>query len=269
MLTDDIPTIHPLTRFSGANAWRLSLQHSEDDHLLIRLTRGSGHAILRARRHSLTQQSTLFLPAGTLFSFHPAPQSLGTILRLPPSAEIALPEAAHHLRTPNLQDQGALTRLIDAMQREQDDGGPFYGDAARAHATLIAIWLRRALLDQPPRPTADAESRLAAAFADSLARDDRGTHNLSVYAGKLGITATHLSRCCKSASGLSAADILTQRSLHSAHHLLGDRDFPIGQIATHLGFRSAAYFSRFILKHTGKSPSGLRTAARLHSSETL
>jgi AraC family transcriptional activator of pobA len=36
----------------------------------------------------------------------------------------------------------------------------------------------------------------------------------------------------------------------------------MAQIAADLGFGSAAYFSRFILHHTGKTPSDLRGAAR-------
>jgi AraC family transcriptional activator of pobA len=34
------------------------------------------------------------------------------------------------------------------------------------------------------------------------------------------------------------------------------------QIAEALNFGSAAYFSRFIVKHTGKSPSSLRKSVR-------
>ncbi len=262
MSTNDTPEIHPLTRFAGANAWRLALQHRSKDHLMIRLTRGNGNAVIRANRHSLTQQSTLFLTAGTLFSITLGPQSIGTILRLPVSADIALPETSHVLRTANLQEQGALTRLLDAMQREQDAGGVYHGEAARAHATLVAIWLRRALLEQPPHPAPGADARLASSFADIVARDYRSNRPMAAHADALGVTATHLSRSCKSACGLSAADILTETSLHSARSLLADSSFPIGRIATHLGFRSAAYFSRFIVKHTGKSPSELRTAAR-------
>ena len=262
MSLNDIPDIQPLTRYLGGGGWRLGLQHQNADHLLIRLTRGGGQAIVQANRHSLSASSTLFLPAGTLFSLAPAPQSLGTVLRLPPGAEIELPEAAHVLRTPNMQDQAALTRLIEAMQREQDSGGAFHGAAARAQATLVAIWLRRAILEQPPRPAPGADARLAAAFAGIVAREARIDRPMAAYAEALGVSATHLSRCCKSASGRSAAEILTEVSLHGARRLLADTGLPVGRIAAHLGFRSAAYFSRFVVHHTGKSPSDLRAATR-------
>lgn len=259
---DATPRIHPLTRYSGGHSWRLGLQHARADHMLIRLVRGNGHAVICATRHALTPQTTLFLPAGTLFSVLPGVQAIGTVLRLPQAAGITVPDAPQVLRTPNMQEQGALTRLIDTMQREQETPGPFHHDAAHTHATLIAIWLRRALLDQPARPAPGADARLAAAFADRVAQDHRATQPMTTHAEALGVSATHLSRSCKSASGLSASDILTEHSLHGARSLLADSAVPIGQIAAHLGFTSAAYFSRFMVKHTGSTPSELRLATR-------
>ena len=270
MIPNDLPRLHSLAQLSGNGGWRLGLQHSRDDHLLIRLTRGGGHAIIRGTRRRLSPHATLFIPAGILFSLAPGPQAMGSVLRFPPDADIGLPEDPHLLRTPNLQDQTAFTRLIEALQQEQDQAATsaFHGAAARAHATLIAIWLRRALLDQPPAPDLASDHRLAAGFADIVARDYRTNRTLAIHARALGVTATHLSRSCRSASGLSAAEILTERRLHAARSLLSDSTFAIGNIAAHLGFRSPAYFSRFVLKHTGLSPSDLRHAIRSRPSTT-
>lgn len=57
---------------------------------------------------------------------------------------------------------------------------------------------------------------------------------------------------------MTAADLLTGRLLHEARRLLSDTNVPAQDIARHLGFGSAAYFSRFIQKHTGKPPSAHR-----------
>ena len=66
---------------------------------------------------------------------------------------------------------------------------------------------------------------------------------------------------CKDVSGLTAAEMLTERSLHAAREMLEAGERPIGHIAASLGFGSAAYFSRFVLQHTGQSPSALRARA--------
>jgi AraC family transcriptional activator of pobA len=78
------------------------------------------------------------------------------------------------------------------------------------------------------------------------------------YARTLGVTPTHLTRTCKTCSGMTASDLLTRRLLHAARDLLETTNHPANRIAATLGFRSAAYFSRFVLHHTGQTPTALR-----------
>ena len=78
------------------------------------------------------------------------------------------------------------------------------------------------------------------------------------YAETLDVTPTHLTRAVKSATGKTAADLVTERVLHEARVLLSETQQPARQIAAYLGFGSAAYFTRFIQQHTGLTPSKLR-----------
>ncbi|UYV39400.1 helix-turn-helix transcriptional regulator [Rhodobacteraceae bacterium D3-12] len=258
---DTTPDLRPLARYMGKDGWRLALQHSRTDHLLIRFIRAGGHTILNGTRHALSANAALFVPAGTLFSLSPGPQSMGQVLRIPPGADILVPTTPHLLRLPQVQEQAALTRLIDAMSAEEETNAAFHGAAARAHATLLAIWLRRTLLEHAPSAAPRPDQRLAAAFAPLVAARYLANPTVAQLAQELGITATHLSRACKSASGLSAAQMLAECSLHAARTLLSDSDHPINHIASHLGFGSPAYFSRFIQRHTGHSPRDLRRTA--------
>lgn len=59
---------------------------------------------------------------------------------------------------------------------------------------------------------------------------------------------------------LTAADILTQRTLHAARNKVEYSSLPFQVIAAELGFGSAAYFTRFVQNHTGHSPTALRLA---------
>ena len=83
---------------------------------------------------------------------------------------------------------------------------------------------------------------------------------MATYAEALDVTPTHLTRAVKAATGKTAADILTERVVYEARVLLGTTDHSAQSIARHLGFGSAAYFTRFIQHHTGKPPSKLRAA---------
>lgn len=257
----DIPTVDPLARLTAGGTWRLALQHSRDCHLLIWITRGQGTAILRGQRRGLGVHNALFVPAGTLFSVDPGPQGFGVVVTMPVEAQIPLPGAERHLRIRDVRIQGELTQLLEAMGREQAAQADFHGAAARAHATLIAIWLRRVLLAQPTEPQQRAEARLAATYSDLVARDYRSGRTMQAYAEMMGVTPTHLTRSIGNASGLTAAEMLAERVLHAARSQLADSDHPIGAIGAHLGFSSPAYFTRFIQNRTGKSPSQLRSDA--------
>ncbi|MEO1365467.1 MAG: helix-turn-helix transcriptional regulator, partial [Pseudomonadota bacterium] len=81
-------------------------------------------------------------------------------------------------------------------------------------------------------------------------------------AAALGVTPTHLSRACKASTGRTAAELLTERTLYAARISLMETTVPIQDIARHLGFGSAAYFTRFMQQHTGQTPSALRQSAR-------
>ena len=96
-----------------------------------------------------------------------------------------------------------------------------------------------------------------------VARDFATPKLMADYARELGVTPTHLTRSCRQCSGLTAADFLTQRSLHGARDMLESGHDSIRHVAVQLGFRSAAYFSRFILHHTGQTPSALRKGAMM------
>ena len=72
------------------------------------------------------------------------------------------------------------------------------------------------------------------------------------------MTTTHRTRATKAATGKTAAELITETALHAARSLLQGTDVPAQNIAAHLGFGSAAYFTRFIRHHTGQLPSKLR-----------
>ena len=85
--------------------------------------------------------------------------------------------------------------------------------------------------------------------------------SMAEHAAALGVTPTHLTRVCRTETGRTAAALLTERLVHAAHSLLAGTDAPAQDIARHLGFGSAAYFTRFMQQHTGAAPTALRRTA--------
>lgn len=264
-MLDDIPLIHPLAQAAGGENWRLALPHGTDHARLIWLARGHGQVMLDGLQQAVSPHMAIFVPADTLLALSVTGPLFGTLLSIPPGAEIPMPPQAQTLRVPSAQAQSELTTLFDAMAREQQLNQDFHGQAARAHAMLISVWLRRVGLSAPLLPPLRADQRLAQRFARLIARDFRTGQPMAHFAGQLDVTPTHLSRACKRASGQSASALLTGRVLHEARRLLSDSPHKIGRIATHLGFHSASHFTRFVQNQTASSPTGLRAqAARQH-----
>jgi AraC family transcriptional activator of pobA len=131
-----------------------------------------------------------------------------------------------------------------------------------AHGTLISVWLQRQLaLEEHIPPRKNAAARLASTYARRISTHFREPMTMADHAEALQVTPTHLTRACKAASGRTAADLLTERILYEARHLLTTTQVPAQDIARFLGFGSAAYFTRFMLHHTNATPSALRKSA--------
>ncbi|SEP64268.1 transcriptional regulator, AraC family [Thalassovita taeanensis] len=221
--------------------------------------------MLQGLRRGIGPHNAIFIPAGTLFSLDLGKTGFGLAVQIPLNHGLPLPEDAVLLRVRDVQAQAEITGRLDTLQREISTARPFRHHAVTAHAILLAVCLRRQLGLQPAdqsedkRPT--AAHRLVAAFCALVSRDYRSGKPMADYATMLGVTPTHLTRSCKDCCGMTAADLLTLRSLCAARDMIETTDLPLKDIGEALGFGSAAYFSRFVQHHTGSSPSALRKKA--------
>ena len=255
-----------LGQYAPGAPWKLSLQHDLPDNLLIWITRGQGRIVLNGVRRGLGAHNAVFLPRGALFSLDLGPQTLAQCLLWTPGLTGRFPPEAEILRIRDVRAQSELTGLLEAIQRESTQARPGMADAVQAHASLVGVWLlRQAIPGQIDAPQDNAAHRLAHRYAARVVSDYATAQGVGDHAQALGVTPTHLSRVCKALSGLTAAEILTQRKLYEARLRLGQATPPIRQVAASLGFASAAYFTRFMQQHTGLSPSALRAKSAAHA----
>lgn len=252
--------VQTLAQLQRGGDWRLRLPHDLPHHLLVWITRGQGLMLLDGVRRGLGAHNAIFVPSGTLFAMELGRQSVLQAVVLPEDTPVSLPAIPRHLRIRDVQPQGELTALIDAAAREDLARRPLRADAMAAHAALISVWLRRQiLLDEHQPRRRNAAERLSAAFCARVSQRYTSGATMADYAAHLGVTPTHLTRAVKAATGRTAADLLADRVLHEARRLLIETPEPAQNIARYLGFGSAAYFTRFIQRHTGHPPSKLRS----------
>ncbi|MFK7835586.1 MAG: AraC family transcriptional regulator [Sulfitobacter sp.] len=256
--TQDIHILS-LAQLARGQDWRVQLAHDHPHHLLIWTTRGQGVVLLNGMRRGLGTHNALYLPAGSLFALELGRQVMGYALIIPQDTPLRMPHMARHLRIREVQVQSELTGLIEAAQRENDATHPLRADAMEGHAALVSVWLRRQIMqeDHLPEPR-NAAKRLSERFCALLPERFASGDVMADYARTLGVTPTHLTRAVRAATGKTASDLLTERILYEARRLLGETDLPALRIAEHLGFGSAAYFTRFMQHHTGLTPSKLR-----------
>lgn len=258
------PRIRSFGQLTMGAPWRLELQHARASHLFLWLTRGQGRATILGKRRGVGAHNALFIPAGTLMAMELGKQCYGVAVDLPAHETGIWPDTPQHIRVRDVMAQNEVTAILDNMQREQSTHRAFGDEAARAHAGLLGVWMRRMLTleENKPNPRVPAAERLIAAFCALVEKDYRSGKPMADYAAALGVTPTHLSRACRQVAGLTAADVITQRVLYAARDMLENGDLPIRLIAEMLGFSSAAYFTRFIQNQTRQTPSALRQAAR-------
>jgi AraC family transcriptional activator of pobA len=82
------------------------------------------------------------------------------------------------------------------------------------------------------------------------------------YADRLGVSAAHLNRIARRATGRSVSQLLTLRLVEEARRDLVFTFLPAQSIALSLGFSDPAYFSRFFRKQTGMTPGAFRERER-------
>lgn len=263
-----------LAQLARQGAWQLSLAHDRDYHLLIWFTRGQGVALLDGVRRGVGVHNALFIPARHLMSLDLGRQGFGMALKIPGATSMTLPRTPLHLRIRDVTAQSELTVLMDALGREQNAQQPLSQGAMQAYADLAAIWLHRQVagqvagqIDDEPAVRDTAARRLSRAWCARLVTDYASPDSMADHAAALGVTPTHLTRVSRAETGKTAARLLSERQLHAAHRLLIETNVPVLGIARHLGFGSAAYFTRFMKQHTGKPPTALRRGARFRTSD--
>lgn len=242
--------------------WRYGLLHDRQADFLLWITRGQGRAIVGGVRHGLPMHTALFIPAGTLFSIDLPGTAQALYAESPTGLTDMLPDAPLFLRVNESLAQVELTAEIDAMARELAQHRARSLDALEARMRLLAVWLHRQAPATRETPRDSAAEKLARRFAGSVTRHFGEAWGVAQHAERLDVTATHLTRACRQASGLTAMDILMERRLHAARCALEDGKQPVQSIARSVGFSSPAYFSRFIQRKTGQSPSQIRQASR-------
>ena len=255
-------SVSSLGKLRMQGAWKMEMLHSAPHHRLFWITRGQGRISVNCITRGYGPNTAVFVPARAPMALELPSQTQGLELCLPPDETLGLPPDPFHLRVSNIEAQGVLTSHLEKIERELAARAPAMERALSAYALLISVWMARELSRQEGSILRERAHRLVELFAERMEAQFRTGKGVADYAAQLQVTPTHLSRVCREAAGRPAHALLSERIMYEARRLLLDTDLPAREIAEHLGFSSAAYFTRAFSAATGRTPSDFRAPAR-------
>lgn len=248
-----------IPRLAAGGRWRVEAMRALSEPCFLWFTKGQGRITLAGQTRGYTAHNGIFIPAGVMHGFEVGPQVFGTAVFFGRDTGVSLPKEPLHLRIREVHAQQELNVTLDCIQRELDADTVGHERAALAHLGLLGVWIeRQAAKASAEAPKPDAARKLVARFTEVMEKGFRSGAGVGEMAAELGVTATHLTRCCRQTCGRSAIDLLQDRRIFEARKLLAETALPINRIGASLGFASAAYFTRAFQHRTGNSPTAFR-----------
>ncbi|NJM82570.1 MAG: helix-turn-helix transcriptional regulator [Tabrizicola sp.] len=248
-----------IPRLASGGRWRVEAMRSLSEACLLWFTKGQGRITISGVTRGYTAHNAIFIPPGVMHGFEAGTQVFGTAVFFGRDCDVTLPKVPLHLRIREVHAQQEVNILLDSILREMDSDTPAHDRATRHYLGLLGVWLeRQSKKEDSAAPRQTATRRLVARYTALLERDFRSGMGVADFAAALGVTPTHLTRCCNAACGRPASALLQDRRIFEARKLLSETRMPVGRIAESLGFNSPAYFTRAFQHLTGKSPTAFR-----------
>lgn len=153
-----------------------------------------------------------------------------------------------------------LADLCESLLKEYETKAPDYELVTSLELFNFLIRLARVKnlkLKEPPAVESFGER-----FEALIEAHYTKHHEVEFYANKLNISAKALTMKMTRLSGKSARTLIQERLILEARRLLAYSEMSITEIAAHLGFEDANYFSRFFRLKTKRSPGAFRKKAK-------
>lgn len=130
--------------------------------------------------------------------------------------------------------------------------------ALRSYLRLWLICAKRIAEQKRPQQNQTTAFYLTRRFLTLVEQDYQKNLSVKDYAGRLKVSAAHLSATVKQNMNKTAGAIIHERLLIEAKRLLLYSELTVSDIAFHLNFEDPSYFARFFRKHNGSTPTDFR-----------
>lgn len=249
--------------------------HRIDFYLLLAVTTGRCEHWVDFTPHVCRPGSWLIVRPGQVFRFSNTsnwhgwmvlfrPQFLlpaGRTARDHDSATVSIVEKfVNHLQL-DTSEQEICIAGVEQICRDCQHAEPGAEVRALLRHQLSAVLLRLRLAHLRQNESVAASPRSQACFhrfREAIEIDFANTHQVGVYARRLGYSEKSLSRSTLESVGVTAKTYLSQRICLEAQRLLVHTTLPVSEIAAQLGTQDAANFVKFFRRWAGSSPTEFR-----------
>lgn len=226
----------------------------------------SGRVEMSADGARLTPETPclLSIPKGTIHGFTFSAGTDGFVVTIPLQSlpelfDSRAPMTAQLAQFSVAPADAAVTGAFRRLHGEHEARRPARITMLKALATELACLVIRR---QPPpkgRKSSGLDPRFAA-FEALVLTHFRDRWPLDDYARAVGLSARHLSRLCRLATGQTPTAYVEAVTMREACRLLVYTRDGIAAVGYQLGFDDPSYFSRAFRRHTGQTPGDYRAA---------
>ena len=182
----------------------------------------------------------------------------GTLKMLP---IIQNPYNGHELSL-NARDMEFVEGTLEKLLVEYASKEAWQHTMILSYMKILLVYLSRLYMEQFKESESGPDRLLLKRYLARIDQSYTQQHEVAAYAEMLNISAGHLSDVVKAQSGKPAIAHIHERLILEAKRLLFHTDYVIKEIAFHLGFEDASYFSRFFKRMTGHTPLDYRAYIR-------
>jgi len=248
---------------SSLHNWELSPHRHTRLHQVLLVQQGGGRAYLDGHSHALAPALVVNVPVGTVhaFTFHPETQGYVVTLGQEILAEcLKDSEGIRHVvsRPEIFKTTNEISEIIANIADEHAHLTFGRAHILRAMSAQLIGEVARAISQLGAMAKSTAESPLSQAFEALLDTHFTEQWGVTDYASALNVTAGHLTRTLRGATGLPASRIIDARIVREARRYIAYTNLSISEIGYALGFNDPAYFSRVFTRSTGVSPRKFR-----------
>lgn len=220
---------------------------------------GGAEVVIESTKFSTNGRSFLYIPSGAVHGMALEPGLRGGVLSFPSAVLAAVgprtAELTKRLDSPFIGEVDTQLNGLFAQFAQVFESEPRF----RAPQLLGLSILILAALAASGDPVGPALKGSTLAALDTLiAQHRQDGWGPSDYANALNMTTGHLSRLCRTASGMPVSRYVEAQLMTEAARLLAFTQQPVAEVGYGLGFDDPAYFSRRFRLAQGEPPSAYR-----------